>query len=127
MVFKYGQMALDMKDHGKMIKQREKENSYTLMETFSKVHRVLFICIGEWKDDKANGYGIYTHINGAKYEGNWQNDTQHGYGVESWPDGSYYEGTYSEGKKHGPGKYVWADGSEYNGDWVENKICGRVR
>ena len=24
---------------------------------------------GDWKDDKANGYGVYTHVNGAKYEG----------------------------------------------------------
>ena len=24
---------------------------------------------GEWLEDKANGYGIYTHIDGAKYEG----------------------------------------------------------
>lgn len=29
---------------------------------------------GEWKDDKANGFGIYTHINGAKYEGYWKDD-----------------------------------------------------
>lgn len=24
---------------------------------------------GEWKDDKACGYGTYKHYNGAKYEG----------------------------------------------------------
>jgi hypothetical protein len=29
---------------------------------------------GEWVDDKANGYGVYVHVNGAKYEGNWKND-----------------------------------------------------
>jgi hypothetical protein len=29
---------------------------------------------GEWKDDKANGFGNYIHVNGAKYEGEWLND-----------------------------------------------------
>jgi hypothetical protein len=29
---------------------------------------------GEWQDDKANGYGVYTHVNGAKYEGHWKDD-----------------------------------------------------
>ena len=24
---------------------------------------------GEWRNDKANGYGTYSHSNGAKYEG----------------------------------------------------------
>ena len=45
---------------------------------------------GEWKDDKANGYGIYIHVNGAKYEGEWLNDKQHGQGVENWPDNAMY-------------------------------------
>jgi hypothetical protein len=29
---------------------------------------------GEWKDDRANGYGVYCHSGGAKYEGHWNND-----------------------------------------------------
>lgn len=33
---------------------------------------------GEWKDDKAHGYGVYTHLDGAKYEGNWVEDKQCG-------------------------------------------------
>lgn len=37
---------------------------------------------GEWKEDKANGFGIYTHVNGAKYEGFWVDDLQHGKGEE---------------------------------------------
>ncbi len=41
---------------------------------------------GEWKDDKANGYGVYIHAKtGARYEGYWENDMQHGSGVETYP------------------------------------------
>jgi len=34
---------------------------------------------GQFKDDKAEGYGVYTQAeNGLKYEGQWKNDKQHG-------------------------------------------------
>lgn len=69
---------------------------------------------------------MYTHSNGARYEGNWKGDLQDGYGVEIWEDQSRYEGYYKEGMKHGFGKYVWPDGSCYEGDWVDNKINGKV-
>jgi hypothetical protein len=29
-------------------------------------------------DDKAHGFGIYTHLDGATYEGEWTEDKQHG-------------------------------------------------
>jgi hypothetical protein len=32
-------------------------------------------------NDKANGYGTYTHSNGAKYVGEWKDDKQNGFGV----------------------------------------------
>lgn len=46
---------------------------------------------GEWENDKANGFGTYTHKNGAVYEGTWVNDVQDGKGKETWADGSVYE------------------------------------
>jgi len=27
-----------------------------------------------WKDDKAHGYGVYMHADGARYEGEWKED-----------------------------------------------------
>ena len=41
-----------------------------------------------WRDDKAHGFGEYTHTDGAKYEGYWVDDKQHGQGKEEWPDGA---------------------------------------
>lgn len=29
---------------------------------------------GNWEQDKANGYGVYVHANGSKYEGDWKDD-----------------------------------------------------
>ena len=34
---------------------------------------------GEWLDDKANGKGKYTHIDGTTYDGEWKNDKQNGH------------------------------------------------
>ena len=65
-----------------------------------------YIELGAWKDDKANGYGIYLHANGAKYEGEWKDDLQNGYGIETWSDGSRYEGYYLVGKKDGKGQFL---------------------
>ena len=36
---------------------------------------------GDWKDDKANGYGVYNHGNGAKYEGYWKDNLREGKGI----------------------------------------------
>jgi hypothetical protein len=42
----------------------------------------------------ANGYGIYYHANGAKYEGEWKDDFQNGFGIEIWTDDSIFEGYF---------------------------------
>lgn len=30
--------------------------------------------LGEWKDDKANGFGISKHVDGNIYKGFWKDD-----------------------------------------------------
>ena len=37
---------------------------------------------GEFMNDKANGYGVYTHKEGSRYEGHWKDDIKHGFGKE---------------------------------------------
>lgn len=90
--------------------------------------------VGEWKNDKFNGSGIYYHNDGVKYEGNWIDDEKvskfnflfckDGDGVESWPDGSYFQGKYSRGLKEGRGTFTWSDHSCYIGDFVNNMMQG---
>ena len=50
-------------------------------------------------DNKAQGFGVYYHVDRAKYYGYWHEDEHHGDGVETWPNGDKYEGKYVEGKK----------------------------
>lgn len=50
--------------------------------------------MGEWKNDKRNGFGVSERSNGMKYEGEWLNNKRHGYGCTVFPDGSKEEGKY---------------------------------
>ena len=38
------------------------------------VKSLKIIIIGEWKNDKANGFGTYIHANGSSYVGAWVDD-----------------------------------------------------
>jgi len=42
----------------------------------------------------------------------------HGKGVFTWLDGRKYEGEYYDDKKHGKGTFTWPDGKKYQGDWL---------
>ena len=75
---------------------------------------------GQFKDDVACGFGIYTKGQELLYVGYWLNDLQDDYGCETWIDNSEYFGKYKLGKKHGLGIYDWPDGSRYEGYWNMN-------
>jgi len=38
------------------------------------------------------GQGIFTWVDGRKYEGDYLDDKKHGYGKFTWPDGRVYKG-----------------------------------
>ncbi|XP_023650498.2 junctophilin-1 [Paramormyrops kingsleyae] len=50
--------------------------------------------MGEWKNDKRNGFGVSERSNGMRYEGEWINNRRHGYGCTTFPDGTKEEGKY---------------------------------
>ncbi|KAJ9595979.1 hypothetical protein L9F63_012800 [Diploptera punctata] len=86
--------------------------------------------IGEWKDNKKDGKGIfYTHSH-FQYEGDWKHDYRHGYGIlskkqENDTYKSIYVGDWWNGKKHGQGRYHYADGSCFDGEWKNGKRNGK--
>lgn len=65
--------------------------------------------IGEFKNNKYNGYGIHCFGDGKIYQGQWENNKFNGYGEFHWPDGKKYIGYYSNDKKSGFGIYLWVE------------------
>jgi hypothetical protein len=59
--------------------------------------------VGEWKDGKCHGHGIYKFENGDTYEGEWENDKRHGHGIMTYADGSVYDGDWID-DMHGNGE-----------------------
>ena len=73
----FGQMDPFMREIGLRINLVERYYPSIMKLIYSKgklIHADGDIYEGEWKDDKANGFGVYIHVNGAKYEGEWLND-----------------------------------------------------
>jgi hypothetical protein len=44
-----------------------------------------------------------------------------GHGVFSWLDGRRYEGDFKNDKKEGQGIFFWPDGKKYDGGWLKGK------
>lgn len=80
--------------------------------------------IGEIKNGKRDGFGIYYFNDGSTYEGAWLNGKKYGKGKYTLPDKRYYEGDWKDDKRHGLGLFVFKDGSEYQGQWKDDKRTG---
>ena len=81
--------------------------------------------IGEWKDGKEHGQGIFIWADGEEYIGQWMNGKKHGQGTYTYPSGSKYVGQWMNGKKHGQGTYTFPDGEGYIGQWKNSEKHGR--
>jgi hypothetical protein len=80
---------------------------------------------GELKDDKREGYGIFTWKDGGKYEGEWENDVENEYGVYIDKNGEKYEGQFKDNQKHGYGILYDKNGKKIKmGEWQEDDFIG---
>ena len=70
-----------------------------------------------------NCFGI-TEAYGNRYVGEWKNNKGNGFGSFSWADGRKYVGEFKEGEEHGRGTYAYSDGSKYVGEWKYGKREG---
>lgn len=106
---------------------------------------------GEFKMDKASGYGKMTYANGNIYEGKWENDMPQGPGKftlkksgeiyeGNWEnrrlvlerkiiniEGDIYEGEIADGKENGIGQMIFANGDIYEGEWKNSTRHGKGR
>ena len=79
---------------------------------------------GQFQNDVASGFGIYSNGDEVEYTGYWLDNLEENYGYEKWKNGSEYKGEYLQGKKHGIGTYKWNNGCKYEGNWKNNEIEG---
>ena len=78
--------------------------------------------VGEIKDGKKHGRGIYYYANGNRYEGDFLNDKFHGTGTFYWFDGAKDVGSYVNGMLHGKATRYLANGESFECEWYYDKI-----
>jgi len=81
--------------------------------------------IGEWKDGKEHGQGIFIWADGEEYIGQWMNGKKHGQGTYTFPDGEGYIGQWKNSEKHGRGTYTYPSGAKYVGEYQNGVRRGR--
>jgi hypothetical protein len=78
--------------------------------------------VGEYRDDKRHGQGIYTYANGEEYVGEWRADKKHGQGTYTYDNGDKYVGEWKNDKFHGQGTYTHRDGTIEEGIWENGEL-----
>lgn len=66
---------------------------------------------------------MYIDKNSNRYEGQWRNDRAEGYGVKVFAKGDRHEGYYSNDKRNGFGTYYWANGLVC---WALKRVLPRI-
>ena len=98
--------------------------------------------VGGYKDDKRNGQGTYTYVDGTIEEGIWKDgDLQYTQapackgsystkwtgciGTYTSENGAEYVGEFINGDFNGHGTMTWLDGENYIGEWRDDKRNGQ--
>ena len=76
--------------------------------------------MGEWKNQKMNGYGEFCWVEGKKYCGYYKEDQRDGFGIYYLLNDSFYVGFWREGQRFGLGKYIKGKNFKY-GIWKNGK------
>ncbi len=80
--------------------------------------------VGDIQNERPNGQGTMSYINGNKYVGQWKDGKRHGQGTHTYADGQNYIGDYKDDKRHGQGTYTYSTETKYAGGWKDNKRDG---
>jgi hypothetical protein len=80
--------------------------------------------IGDWSNDKFNGYGRFIDVQGNIYEGIFENNLMKEGKYETLNGMYLYKGSWLNGKKHGYGKETTNE-IEYTGQFIEDLKHGK--
>jgi len=87
--------------------------------------------VGNWQENKKNGFGVQHYAKGDKYEGNWENNMRHGHGTLWVMDGKKlrreYTGNWVCDKKGGRGTMYFKNEDRYDGFWLNDVPHGEGR
>ena len=97
----------------------DKPEGYGILTFNNKDKRTTYQ--GEFVNWKFNGHGKLEYVDGDSYEGEWKNDHMHGEGIFKWKNGDKYDGEWFQGTKHGIGTEYYKDGSYWSGEWIKNE------
>jgi hypothetical protein len=80
----------------------------------------------KWKNDLAQGAGIYISNDGLYIQGNWKNgllncNTK---SIVKYPDGDYYNGQLYNNSINGYGIFTYVDGEVYDGEFINGVRSG---
>lgn len=76
---------------------------------------------GHFVEDKYEGFGVFTSVDGAVYKGEWKNGLMHGHGVYTWPDKAIFDGQWENGLMEGPGTFTDPSGRIWTGTWTHGE------
>ena len=86
--------------------------------------------IGEFQNDKFDGKGTYTTIEGDIYVGEFKDGEFNGKGTYNYADGDKYVGEFKDSMMQGQGTLTYLDGSKSSGKWKDDKfvpdICEEI-
>ncbi len=80
--------------------------------------------IGDFKNDKYHGSGIYTFMNGDKYSGDFKDGNFNGSGILVYSNGDTYVGEFKDGAYNGLGRTTNANGDTFIGEFKDGRRQG---
>lgn len=86
--------------------------------------------VGEVKDGKPHGQGLFTYVANnprerKQYEGGFVKGEFEGIGRLTWLSGNSYEGAFSNNNPNGKGVKTYADKSKYIGEFLDGGFHGQ--
>jgi hypothetical protein len=78
--------------------------------------------IGEFRNNRYHGQGIWHDTIGGRYVGEFKNGGQDGFGVYYFRDGCKYVGNWRDGKKHGHGTEDCPNGHKISGTFYNGNF-----
>jgi len=92
---------------------------------FAFFFKLALILLGEWKNNKRHGKGVFTFANGDVYTGKFAEGLEDDDNATlKYGTGDLYTGSFRAGKRHGRGTYVHANGDRFEGEYKDDQRNG---